>query len=98
MLKQCSSQLSHVFNSLFPLFLNAHFVPGVWKTSVIIPVPMKPNAKILNDFWPVALTSVLCKCMEGVVCNQLTASVADHKDPFQFAYRVSRGVVDASSY
>ena len=90
-LKQCSSQLSHVFTRLFQLFLNAHFVPRVWKTSVIIPVPKKPNAKILNDFRPVALTSVLCKCMERVVCNQLTPSVADHMDSFQFAYRARRG-------
>jgi hypothetical protein len=95
-LKQCSSQLSHVFTRLFQLFLNAHFVPRVWKTSVIIPVPKKTNAKILNDFRPVALTSVLCKCMERVVCNQLTASVADRMDPFQFAYRARRGVEDAS--
>jgi hypothetical protein len=30
------------------------------------------------------------------VCNQLTAAVADRMDPLQFAYRVRRGMEDAS--
>ena len=96
-LRQCSVQLSCVFKRLFQLFLNTHFVPRTWRTSTIIPVPKKANAKALNDYRPVALTSILCKCMERVVCNQLTASVADHMDPLQFAYRVGRGVDDATS-
>jgi hypothetical protein len=95
-LKLCSDQLSDVFCRLFQLFLNVHFVPRSWRTSTIIPVPKKTNAKVLNDFRPVALTSILCKCMERVVCNQLTAAVADRMDPLQFAYRARRGVEDAS--
>jgi len=87
----------HVFTRLFQLFLDIHFVPLIWRTSTIIPVPKKTNSRVLNDFRPVALTSILCKCMERVVCNQLTASVADRMDPLQFAYRVGRGVDDATA-
>lgn len=96
LLKVCSSQLCNVFTKLFQLFFDAHFVPRVWKTSTIIPVPKKANASILNDFRPVALTSVLCKCMERLVCNRLMASVADRMDPLQFAYKAKRGVDDAT--
>lgn len=96
-LKQCSVQLSHVFTRLFQLLLDMHFVPRIWRTSTIVPVPKKPNARDLNDFRPVALTSILCKCMERVVCNRLTTTVADRMDPLQFAYRVGRGVEDATA-
>ena len=63
--------------------------------STIIPVPKKAKVQELNDFRPVALTSILCKCMERVVCSQLTAAVADYMDPMQFAYRAKRGADDA---
>ena len=49
----------------------------------------------MNDFRPVALTYILAKCMERIVCNQLVAYVADRMDPLQFAYKAKRGVEDA---
>ena len=49
----------------------------------------------MKDFRPVALTSILCKCMERVLSNHLTAMVADRLDPLQFAYKAKRGVDDA---
>ena len=48
----------------------------------------------MNDFRPVALTSILAKCMERIVCNQLVASVADRMDPLQFAHKARRGIED----
>ena len=45
-----------------------------------VPVSKKPNVKQMNDFRPVALTSILAKCMERIVCNQMVASVADRMD------------------
>lgn len=96
-LRQCAGQLGYVFTRLFQLFLDLHFVPRIWRTSTIIPVPKNTNARALNDFRPVALTSILCKCMERVVCNRLASSVADRMDPLQFAYRVGRGVEDATA-
>ena len=90
-LHECSSQLGTLFTRLFQLFLNMQFVPKAWKSSVIIPVAKKTNAKLLNDFRPLCLTSILCKCMERIVCKQLVASVADRMDPLQFAYRAKKG-------
>lgn len=64
--------------------------------STIVPLPKKTNAKELKDFRPVALTSVIAKCMERVVRRELMTSVADRMDPMQFAYRAGRGVEDAA--
>lgn len=59
-----------------------------------MPIPKKYNAREMNDFRPVALTSILCKCMERVVSDLLTTTVAD--DQFgQFAYKAKQGVEDA---
>ena len=94
-MKVCAPQLGPVFARLFQLFLDSMSVSRAWKSSIIIPVPKKPSVKQMNDFRPVALTSILAKCMERIVCNQLVASVADRRDPLQFAYKTRRGVQDA---
>ena len=57
---------------------------------------MRPGAKEINDFRPVALTLIIAKCMERIVCNQLIVSVANRMDPLQFAYRARRRVEDAT--
>lgn len=48
---------------------------------VIIPEPNKSHAKDLNDFRSVALTPVLAKCLEGIVCHQLVHVIANQLDP-----------------
>ena len=95
-LKECSSQLCIVFTRLFQFLLNSHYVPRSWRTSTIIPIAKRTNAKEMNDYRPVALTSVVCKCTERILCNKLTSSVADRLDPLQFAYKAKRGVEDAT--
>ena len=98
-LRECSrtsSSLSSVFCNLFQILLNLHYVPRVWRTSSIIPFPKSSHAKDLNDFRPTALTSVICKSLEKIVCNYLTAYVANRMDPLQFAYKAKRGVEDAT--
>lgn len=95
-LKVCSAQLKGVLTVLFQILLNTCTVPNSWKTSIIKPLPKKPGSKTLNNFRPVALTSVLAKCMERVVSKHLVAAVKDQLDPLQFAYRPCRGTEDAT--
>ncbi len=80
---------------LFQLVLDSSFIPDTWKEPTIIPVPQNSKAKVPNSYRPTVLTSVLCKCMEHVVCDQLSTSVADKPNPPQFAYKAERGVEDA---
>jgi len=60
-LRECASHLKGVLTHLFQLSLDFNVVP---QESTIIPLPKKAHAKVLEDYRPVALTSVLCKCME----------------------------------
>lgn len=85
-LRECASQLKGVLTQLFQLSLDFNVVPQAWKESTIIPVPKKAHAKVPEDYRPVALTSVLCKCMERVVCKQLSQAITGKLDPLQFAY------------
>uniref|UniRef100_A0A669BCS7 Reverse transcriptase domain-containing protein n=1 Tax=Oreochromis niloticus TaxID=8128 RepID=A0A669BCS7_ORENI len=70
-------------------------VPACFKSSTIIPVPMKPRITGLNDYRPVALTSVVMKSFERLVLSYLKTLTAPLLDPLQFAYRANRSVDDA---
>ena len=62
------------------------------------PCPKKqPNISSLNDFRPVALTSVIMKTFERLVLRQVKAETPPCFDSLQFAYRANRSVDDAVS-
>jgi hypothetical protein len=95
-LKECREQLSPTFCHLYELSLNSHVIPLIWKTSNIIPVPKKANPVALNDYRPVALTSIAMKCFERVIKILLLQDTSHQLDSLQFAYRPKRGVEDAT--
>ena len=57
----------------------------------LTPVPKRTGAKVMIDSGLVALTLIIAKRKERIVCNQLIASVADRMDPLQFDYRARKG-------
>ena len=94
LLKVCDSQLCSVFANLFNCSLRECCVPSVWKNSVICPVLKKRNPSSLNDYRPVALTSIVMKCFEKLVFQLLLTFTNEHLDPLQFAYKPHRGTDD----
>ena len=94
-LKKCCEQLCNVFCRLYQMSIDNHVIPALWKKSKIVPVPKKPNSSEMNDFRPVALTSIPMKCFERIILNRLVSDVGHLLDPYQFAYRARRGVEDA---
>lgn len=52
--------------------------------------------KTLNDFRPVALTSVLMKILERFVRSEILRMTEGLLDPMQFAYRSKKGVEDVT--
>ncbi|KAI5620514.1 gastrula zinc finger protein XlCGF28.1-like [Silurus asotus] len=97
-LKACADQLAAVFTEIFNLSLEQAVVPSCFKQSTIVPVPKKPQPACLNDYRPVALTSVVMKCFERMVRDFITASLPDTLDPLQFAYRQNRSTEDAIAH
>ena len=86
-----TSVLKHSADQLSPCFtdintsLQLSKVPHCFKTSNIIPVPKKPKVTSMNDYRPVALTSVVMKVFERLVLKHLKSVTSRRLDPLQFA-------------
>ncbi|KAK3552411.1 hypothetical protein QTP86_011647 [Hemibagrus guttatus] len=50
---------------------------GGFKESIIVPVTKKTHPASLNDYHPVALTSVVMKCLERLVRDFIISSLPD---------------------
>ncbi|KAK3550910.1 hypothetical protein QTP70_008073 [Hemibagrus guttatus] len=94
-LKTCADQLAFIFSQIFNRSLELCEVPACFKHSTIIPIPKKPKITGLNDYRPVALTSVVMKLFERLVLAYLKNITGPLLDPLQFAYRANRSVDDA---
>ncbi len=68
-LRSCADQLAGLFTSIFNKSLATYVVPTSFKKSVIIPAPKKNKPSCLNDYRPVALTSIVKKVFERLVKN-----------------------------
>ncbi len=94
-LKSCADQLVPIFTQIFNRSLELCEVPSCFKRSTIIPIPKKSKITGLNDYRPVALTSVVMKYFEKLVLTHLKDITGPLLDPLQFAYRANRSVDDA---
>ncbi len=68
---ECAGELAGVFTSIFDLSLSQASVPKCLKSAIIVPVPKKTNISTLNDYRPVALTSVIMKCFERLILSHI---------------------------
>ncbi|KAM9783540.1 uncharacterized protein ACBT44_021097 [Syngnathus typhle] len=93
-LKVCAEQLVPTFARIFNRSVELCEVPSWFKSSTIVPVAKKPAITGLNDYRPVALTSVVMKSFERLVLNHLKDVTGPLLDPLQFAYRANRSVDD----
>ena len=97
LLKTCASELSDIYCRILNWCLKECSISGAWKSSIICPVPKKKSSSTLNDYRPVALTSLVMKCFEKIVLQQhLLTYTSQQLGPFQFAYKSHRGVDDAT--
>ncbi len=96
-LRSCADQLAGLFTSIFNESL-ATVVPTSFKKSIIIPVPKNNKPSCLNDYRPVALTSIVMKVFDRLVKSHICSSIPVTLDPLQFAYRPNRSTDDAISH
>ena len=94
-MKFCAEQLAPIFCEIYNHSLSQCKVPTCFKSSTIIPVPKKTKVSSLNDYRPVALTSIAMKVFERLVLRYLKTATDSLLDPHQFAYRANKSVEDA---
>ena len=63
--------------------------------ATIVPVSKKAKGTELNDYRPIALTSVIMKGFERLVKNDITSTLPDTLEALQFSYRTNRSTDDA---
>ena len=90
-------QLASVFTDIFNLSLTESVIPTCFKQITIVPVPKKVKVTCLNDYRPVALTSVALKCFERLIMAHINTIILETLDPLQFAYRANRFTDDTIS-
>ena len=66
-LRACAAQLASLFTDIFNLSLYKSVIPTCFKQTTIVPVPQNTKVTCLNDYRPVALTSVDMKCFGMLV-------------------------------
>ena len=95
-LRFCADRLCWVLSRLFTWSLRDCIVPTLWKNSTICPVPKNNTPKSMNDYRPVALTSLVIKVIERIVLSRLHQQVEPFLDPNQYAYKSNRSTTDAT--
>ncbi len=69
----------YFLSSMSPLLPSV--VPTSFKKSIIIPVPKNNKPSCLNDYRPVALTSIVMKVFERLVKSHISSSIPVTLDP-----------------
>ena len=95
LLKVCRDQLSSVLTEIFNWSLCIRSVPMRLKEAVIVPVPTSNVISSLNDYRPVAITSIFMKIFEKLILPFLKSILPVDLDPYQFAYKNNRSTEDA---
>ena len=96
LLSCCAEQLGPIFCHIFMLSLVQQRVPKTWKQSIVVPIAKTTHPKAPNDYRPVALTSLVMRSFEKLIKHELLVRTEHLLDPVQFAYRMGRGVQDAT--
>ncbi len=97
-LKLYADQLAPVFTMIFILSLAQSVIPKCFKKSTTIPVLKKTRPACLNDYCPVALISVVMKCIERLVKDYVCSSLRSTMDPVKFAYHPNRSTEDTTAH
>jgi len=58
--------------------LDESVVPNDWKLANVCPVYKKGSRVQSSNYWPVSLTSQLCKLLESIICTAVVAHLEKH--------------------
>ena len=68
MLKECATELAPIRCGIYRKSMDEGEVPNKWKEAHVVPIHKKGSKAIMANFRPVALTSVICKVFERIIC------------------------------
>ena len=68
-LKECAVELAPTLQEIYRTSLDQGSVPPQWKEANIVPIHKGGSKAVMGNFRPVALTSVICKVFERILCS-----------------------------
>ena len=68
LLKECAAQMAPTLHGIYRKSLDEGEVPMVWKEAEIVPIHKGGSKAVMANFRPVALTSVVSKVFEKIIC------------------------------
>ena len=71
MLKMCADSIAPVLARIFNISIASGKLPMEWKTAHVVPVYKKGDRSTLTNYRPIALTSIVVKMLESLVCDKL---------------------------
>ena len=86
-----------LYRTIFNLSLAESVIPTCFKQTTKFHVAKKAKVTCLNDYHPVALTSVAMKCFERLVMAYINTIMPETLDPLQFLFHPNRSTDDAIS-
>ena len=96
LLKRCATSLAYPLTVIFRQSLREQRLPVPWKTSSVIPIFKKGARYNPLNYRPISLTAVTCKCLERLICQQLTGYLEENSilSDHQFGFRAGRSTQD----
>ena len=70
-LKECAKEVAPILCQIYRKSMDDAEVPQLWKEANIVPIHKSGSKAIMANFRPVALTSVMCKVLEKIVCSAI---------------------------
>ena len=72
-LKECATEMAPILTNLFRKSMDGGEVPTLWKEAHIVPIHKSGSKAKMSNFRPVALTSVVSKVCEKILCMTMLA-------------------------
>ena len=80
---ELSEQIVDPITNIMQTSLKTSSLPNDWRSANVSPIFKKGNKKSANNYRPVSLTSILCKCMEKIVRDE----IVDHMIENDFFFK-----------
>ncbi len=71
MLKACCEELAEPLSLVLQKSYDKGILPNEWKRANITAVYKKGDLKDTENYWPISLTSVICKLMESFIRDHI---------------------------
>ncbi|XP_072046304.1 uncharacterized protein [Amphiura filiformis] len=91
MLKMCAHSIAPVLARIFSMSAALGKLPIGWKIAHVVPVYKKGDRSTLSNYRPIALTSVVGKMLEALVCDELRSHLLTNGLMFENQHGFSPG-------